>query len=239
MKAKLIVSCLMVALTTLIYGQGFIAGVDKDQMDITLLNRPCVVTLLSGEEINGKFGGAQEINGYLDKIVIKKDNGEKAKFEPEDITRLAIKASKVAKLTMMAESASSIKELTNANFDEIANREYIIFETALRSNKAGKPRLMQLLNPGFDGQIKVFADPNAKETKGLGIGGIKLTGGEDKSYLFVQNGEKAVLVKKGNYKKNFYELYQSCPKMLAAFEGEKLKWDDVAGHVFTYDQICK
>jgi hypothetical protein len=218
--------------------QGFITEVEQEELSV-LFGNPCMVTLASGEQVEGKLSGGSMINGYLNNIAIKLENGEKAKFKPEDVARLSVKASKLAKLAMMAESTSSIKEMTGTNFDEIVNREYIIFETAMRHNKASKLRLMQLLNPGFDSQIKVFADPNAKETRGIGVQGIKLTGGTDKSYLFVQNDQKAVLVKKGSYKKNFDELYQNCPRMLQVFAREKVKWNDVAGHVFAYDQVCK
>ncbi len=140
---------------------------------------------------------------------------------------------------MIAESTTSIKELTKTNFEEIVNREYIIFETAMRSNKAGKLRLMQLLNPGFDSQIKVFANPNANETSGFSVSGVKLSGGAKRSYLFLENSKKTIIVRKSNYKKNFEELYKNCPKMLTVFSGDKIKWDDIAGHVFIYDQSCK
>lgn len=235
---KNVMVLLIIVCSATAYSQGFIAGIDKDNLGV-LFGRPATATLASGKEVTGKLSGGTIINGYLDKIVIKQENGEKLKLKPEDVTRLSVKASKLAKLSMMAESTASIKKMTNANFDEITNREYIIFETAMRSNSAEKLRLMQLLNPGFDSKIKVFADPNAKETAGIGIGGIKLTGGEDKSYLFVQNDEKAVRVKKGSYKRNFEEIYQSCSQMLEIFEGEKTKWNDVAGHVFAFDQACQ
>lgn len=236
MKPIILVLSLFISLSCV--SQGFVTEVESDELSV-LFGNPCVATLATGEEVTGKLSGGSGVNGYLSTVIIKKDDGTKVKLKPEDISRLSIKASKLAKLAMIAESTSSIKELTNTNFDEIVNREYIIFETAMRSNKAGKLRLMQLLNPGFDSQIKVFADPNAKETKGIGVGGIKLTGGVDKSYLFVQNDEKAVLVKKGKYKNSFDELYEKCPKMLEVFAGEKVKWNDVAGHVFVYDQVCK
>jgi hypothetical protein len=236
---KHIILFMLVTITSTALAQGFITPLEADDLPIVTNGKECIVKLASGEEVTGKFLGGTMINGYLSNFNIRLENGEKAKFKPEDVARLSIKASKLAKLAMIAESTSSIKEMTNTNFDEIVNREYIVFETAMRHNKASKVRLMQLLNPGFDSQIKVFADPNAKETKGVGVGGIKLTGGVDKSYLFVQNDEKAVLVKKGSYKKNFDELYAQCPAMLQAFDGEKIKWADVAGHVFAYDQVCK
>lgn len=235
---KTFITILLICLSGAAFTQGFITALEADDMAV-INGKECAVKLVSGEEVSGKFLGGTLINGYLSNFNIRLENGEKAKFKPEDVARLSVKASKLAKLAMMTESASSIKEMTNTNFDEIVNREYIVFETAMRHNKAGKIRLMQLLNPGFDSQIKVFADPNAKETMGIGVGGVKLTGGADKSYLFVQNDEKAVLVKKGSYKKNFDELYGNCPSMLQVFAGERVKWNDVAGHVFAYDQVCK
>ena len=228
--------CLMNYLPAI--GQGFISPIDNDNISV-ILNQECIVKLASGDEVKGVLKSASLINGYLSGFSVRLENGEKAKFKPADIEKLSIKASKLAKLTMMAESTGSIKEMTNTNFDEIVNRQYIVYLTAMRANNAGKLRLMQLLNPGFDSKIQVYADPNAKETKGIGMGGIKVTGGVEKSYLFVENNEKAVLVKKGKYKKSFDELYANCPKMLSVFEGEKTKWNDAAGHVFAYDQSCK
>ncbi|MEO9802557.1 MAG: hypothetical protein ABJF04_04880 [Reichenbachiella sp.] len=221
-----------------IFSQGFIESLDQNAIAF-ITGKPTKVIPASGEEFEGKLVAAGVINGYLNKITIKKEDGTKIKLEPENVKRLSVKISKLAKLSMMAESTQSIKTVANSNFSEIANREYIIFESGLRDKKKDKPRLMQLLNPGFDSKIKVFADPNAKETRGIGVAGVKLTGGVDKSYMFVVNGEKAVKVKKGNYKSNFDELYLGCPKMVETFSGEKTKWNDVAGHVFVYDQVCE
>src|SRR5690606_34593241 len=201
--------------------------------------QPCLVRLKSGEEISATFKGASLLNGYLYKITIVGEDGAKVKFKPEDIERLLIKTSKLAKLAMIMESSSSVKEMTNANYDEIVNREYIIFETGLKASKKDKARLLQLLNPGFDDKIKVYADPEANETGGLEIGAVQLTGGAEKSYLFVMGDGKAIKVKKGSYRRNFDELYGECPEMLKVFAGEKIKWVDVAGHVFAHHQVCQ
>ena len=213
--------------------QGFIEPLDDDGISL-LGNKPCIITLKSGEEIKGEFKSAD-----LDKVTVVMADGQKAKFQPEDIVSLKVKAGTLAKLTMLSESVSSIKDVTNANFGEIINREYIIFETALKAKKKDKARLMQLLNPGFDKKIKVYADPEAKETAGLALGGVKLIGGEDKSYLLVKDGTKAVKVKKKSYRNDFEELYAGCPKMIMVFEGDKIKWADVAGHVFVYNEVCE
>ena len=139
---------------------------------------------------------------------------------------------------MITEAGSSISEMANTNFNDIVNREWVIFETALTPKKNDTKRLLQLLNAGFDSKLKVFSEPSAK-TGGLNIGGLQLTGGEDKAYLFVKGGEKAFKVKKGSYSKNFEELFADCPKMIEAYKNDKIKWDDVALHVFYYNQFCK
>jgi hypothetical protein len=239
MKETLIISLVTLGLlvTNTALGQGFVAEVGDEGFG-ALYGNACILKLESGEEIQGKFvGGIGSTNG-LSKISIKLENGEKAKFVPEQVISLRIKASKLLKLNMVSESISSIKEMVNSDFNEIVNREYIIFETALMAKKTGTYRLLQLLNPGFDNKIKVFAEPS-KKTGGLSMGGLQLTGGEARAYLFVKGKEKAVEVKKGSYPQNFEELYSDCPEMLSTFQGEKIKWDDVALHVFAYDQACK
>jgi hypothetical protein len=228
---------LLLLCTNLISGQGFVATVEDEGL-AALYGNPCTLKLESGEEIQGKFvGGSYSSNG-LSKISIKLENGEKAKFKPEQVISLVIKSSSLLKLTMISESASSVSELTNTNFNDLVNRDYLIFETALTAKKSDTYRLMQLLNPGFDTKIKVFAEPS-KKTGGLNVVGVQLTGGEAKAYLFVKGTEKSFEVKKGSYSKNFEEVYSDCPKMLESFQGEKIKWDDVALHVFAYDQACK
>ena len=218
-------------------GQGFIQAVDNDHLSL-ILNQECKVALASGEEVQGILKRVTLMKGYMSSFVILID-GEKVKYKGEDAKRLSVKASKLAKIILAAESATEISRLNGANFSEIINREYIIFELAMMANKSGKYRFMQLLNPGFDNKIKVYLDPDAQQSGGSSINGIQVTGGSDQSYLFVQNGEKAMVVRSKKYDKNFAELYSGCPEMLEVFSGEKIKWRDVAGHVFAFDQACK
>ncbi len=220
-----------------VFGQGFVISVEDEGFS-TLYGNECILKLVSGEEIRGKFTGGVYVKDGLSKISIKTEDGEKAKFKPEQVTALRINVSGLAKLSMLSENANSIKQIVNTDFNRVVKREYIIFETALTPEKKDTYRLLQLLNPGFDNKIKVYAEPSAK-TSGFSVGGIQLTGGEAKSYLFVKGGAKATLVKKGSYSKGFENLYSDCPEMLSAFQGQKISWDDIALHVFAYDQACK
>ena len=238
MKLKFIIS--IVAFLALVssngYSQGFVEAVEGDALS-GLYGNECFANLESGEEIHGKFAGGTFVNNGFSKITIKLENGEKAKLAPEQVVLLRIKASDLLKLFMITDGGSSISEMANTNFNDIVNRQWVIFETALTPKKKDTKRLLQLLNAGFDSKLKVFSEPGAK-TGGLNIGGLQLTGGEDKAYLFVKGGEKAFEVKKGSYSKNFEELFGDCPKMIEAYKNNKIKWDDVALHVFYYNQFC-
>jgi hypothetical protein len=239
MKKFLSISFVTLALliTGKVYSQGFVAVLEGEGLS-ALYGNACVIKLESGDEIHGKFvGGTYSANG-LNKISVKLENGEKAKFIPEQVISLQIKASTLLKLTMVSESNGSVAQIVHSDFNGIVNRDYIIFETALTAKKSETYRLMQLLNPGFDSKIKVFAEPS-KKTGGLNVGGLQLTGGEARAYLFVKGREKSVEVKKGSYSKNFEELYSDCPAMVSNFQGKKIEWNDVALHVFAYDQACK
>jgi len=239
MKTKLIMSLVVFAFLVISksYSQGFIAAIEDEGLS-ALYGNECILKLKTGDEIKGKFVGGTYVKDGLSKISIKLENGDKVKYVPEEVISLRIKASKLLKLVLISESTSSVKEASKANFDEMVNREYIIFETALATKKTDTYRLLQLVNPGFDAKIKVFAEPSSK-TGGLSMGGIQLTGGEDRAVLFVKGDVKAITVKKGSYAENFDALYSDCPEMTSAYKGQKIKWEDAALHVFTYNQACK
>jgi hypothetical protein len=223
MKKILIISLVTLALqvTSTAFSQGFVAEVGVDGLS-ALYGNPCIVNLESGEEIQGKFlgfyGGSE--NGF-NKFNMKLENGEKEKFEAVQVISLQI-----------------INEMVNSDYNEIINREYIIFESALTAKAADTYQLMQLVNPGFDSKIKVFAVPG-KQTMGWGAAGVPITGGEARAYRLVKGKEKAVEVKKGSYSENFEVIFSDCPKMLSTFNGDNIKWDDIALHVFVYDEVCK
>jgi len=239
MKAKIItcITALLIMLTFSGYGQGFVEAVEDDALS-ALFGNECFVLLDTGEEIHGKFTGGTFTNNGFSKIGVKLDNGEKAKFSPEQVIRMRIKASGLLKMAMITEAGSSLSELANTDFNDIINREFVIFETALTPKKNDTRRLLQILNAGFDSKLKVFSDPGAK-TGGLNVGGLQVTGGEDKSYIFVKGNEKAFNVKKGSYSKDFEEIFGDCQKMIEAYKNEKIVWEDVALHVFYYNQYCE
>jgi len=113
---------------------------------------------------------------------------------------------------------------------------YTYFEqSAVMIKKKRKTLLVQLLNPHFSKKIKVYHDPLAHETMSLGVGGIKLVGGLEKSYYVKKDGKPAaVRLFKKDYKKEFKGFYSSCTKVSKM----KPNWEDFALHVYTVAKEC-
>lgn len=219
---------IILLVSTMGYSQAFISSVQELHP-----SKDCKMELLDGTMIEGTMASAFIANGFLKSVNIKDSDGVKHKYKAEQIKRLKVKAGILAKMDMMAESSESIKKIIKTDFNEIVEREYIIYEQALLPKKKDKYRLLQLLNPGFDHRIKVFQDPNAKETKGvMGVGG-----GDDKSFLVVKDGAKSEEIKKGKYKKEFPILFGDCD-LAKVMDNSKMKYKNFAAHVFVYDQIC-
>ncbi|MDN4166677.1 hypothetical protein QWY31_14295 [Cytophagales bacterium LB-30] len=199
------------------------------------------VVLLSGDTLQGKLTMATQMNGLLKTFTFVTTADEKRKLKAEEVQCLWLKAGTLAKLEAMSEASRSLKRMASTDFDQIMNREYIVYERALLPGKKEKYALLQLLNPGFDHTIKVYEHPNGGETAETSIGGLTVSGGEDKSYLVVKNGAQAQVVKKRTYTESFAWLFGDCPDMVRHYseQNEKISFWDFASHTFDYDQTCQ
>lgn len=172
-------------------------------------------------------------------ITIKDDKDVKHKFEEQDIKVVLATLKDADKMTMLTDQRS-LKAMSQSDPNQVAKAEYFIWEPAVTPKK-GKLMVLQLVNHGFDSRLKIYRDPTAGETGGIGISGLQLTGGVEKSYYLVKTGEEvAILMEKGDYKQQFFDVFvKSCPDMEKLLEGKKPDWDDFSKHVFAYELTCK
>jgi hypothetical protein len=235
MMKKLICSsvCIFLLCSIQLSGQGFIKAVDNPW------SQECYVTLNNNEEYKGKLSSAVFSGGSVRSLTVKHEDGMKHKYKAEDVKRLLIRFGELAKIETIMESTTSIQELVNLDFNEIIEREYIIFEQALLPKKKDKYALLQLVNPGFDNRISVYENPTGQETGTMSVGDVTVSGGMERSYLVVKDGEKSMKVKKGKYKKNFQSMFGDCDEMMKMYVGQKVKFKNMAYHVLHYDVICK
>lgn len=233
MKNAALSAILLLGVSISAFSQAFISAVSEFQP-----SNDCKMEMLDGTIVEGKVSMATISNGYLSSLTLKDAEGVKHKHKAAEIKQFKVKMGFLAKLDASAEASSSLSEMLEADFNEIIELEYIIYKQALLPKKKDKYRLLQLVNPGFDSKIQVFDDPGGKETGGFSAGGIQLSGGKDKSYLVVVDGKKSVKVKKGNYNKDFAELYGGCQAFMDKVPLRKPNFWDMAAHVFAYDQLC-
>ena len=194
------------------------------------------ITLQDGTEIQGNIKDIDRKKGLIDFIKIKDASGKKHKLKPEDVKFMYLPPSGLDKLSkglnFLNDASKWNDEKLNSDF---LSQGYIYFEQAdVKIKKKDRTLLMQLLNPGFSKTVKIYHDPFAKETAGLGVAGIKVAGGIAKSYYISKNGNQAFKLKKKDYKKEFVPFWNKCKKVINDYP--KQKWSDLTKHVITYTE---
>lgn len=227
--SSLFIACIF--LPTTVQAQNFLTPVKSLTGDAQLVTT-------NGDEISGDIRLAVFGVRGLKSFTIKDENGTKHKLKAEDVTNLKVKVDGFAKLEMISEKASTLKNLTK-DFDEVSQRDYIIYEKVQVPGK-DKYVLAQLLNPGWDSKVKVYHNPLGGEKGTTSIGGIAVSGGDEKTYIVMANDDPSFVLKKGKYvKKDFPKVFGSCEDMMKNFESKDRKFKNFAVHVFAYDQGCE
>lgn len=192
-----------------------------------------------GTEVVGKVKGIKRKKGLIEYVKLKVD-GETQKLLASDVSHMYLKPSGLEKFSRGLEDAFDMTELEKDRTinEGFVKEGYVLFETVkVMIKKTERTLLMQLVNPGFSNNIRVYYDPFASETMGASVGGMKLAGGDAKSY-YVKAGDKmAFKLKKKNYEDELKSLYGDC-SVADGFDG-KMKWTSFAKHIVHYSTKCK
>tara|TARA_R110001592_G_scaffold22214_5_gene88662 strand:- start:1038 stop:1733 length:696 start_codon:yes stop_codon:yes gene_type:complete len=190
--------------------------------------------LTSGDTIRGTVGTVSLSDGIFDKINIR-ENGERFTININDLVRLAILPSDWAKFDEMA-LLPVLRNLKNKEFIEVLPKDgWIFFDKIQLPGKQERYQLAQLMNPGFDSKVKVYAHPDAESTGSTSVSSITLEGLRDNTYFISVNGERVFQFYDFQYRKRGFEkLFTSCP----ALKGKKLKWKEFPEDVFLHHQKC-
>jgi len=196
------------------------------------------VTLQDGTKLEGKVDKLYRKKGQIQAIKLKMANGKKKKIEAEKIKCMYLKPSgfdQYLKANAFLRDATQWKD--NDLEKDIIKQGYIYMEqTKVKIKRKTRTLIMQVVNPSFCGKIRVFDDPFARQTTGLGVAGIQVTGGKKKSYYVKKRDGVAYRIKKKNYKKEFPILFEDCEAVKKKYP--KAQWSDLVHHVFGYDQEC-
>jgi hypothetical protein len=166
------------------------------------------VVTVDGVEHVGKVTGKLRGQNALASVKIKNDAG-KLSFTADQVSRVSISPSSLTELAGTVRGLSSVREAQNTTFNN-----QIVYEQITMPD--GDVILLQLINPGFDSMLKVYADPSllARESAGVSVGGLKLTGGIPSTlYVKPSQGEDGLRrIERPNYGNLAAELFSGvCP----------------------------
>ena len=233
MKNLLLMLALLFSASTVSLAQKFLRPFDN-----IATKKISYVTMKDGSEKEGMARKMKRKKGIYKSISLKDENGKKKELEIEKIDFAYLPQSG---WDAFAKGMDFLHDATQwdqgmHDLDRIKDG-YAYFETIEVKIKKKKSEvlLMQLLNPGTCSRIKIYHDPRAGETMGLGIGGIQVTGGDEKSYYVSKDGEMAWKLKKKDVKKKFDELFGDCDVTKEQFDRS---WSNFEATVFLYNEKC-
>lgn len=198
------------------------------------------VTLTDGTVITGTIKDIDRKKGLIEFVNIEDGEGKKNKLKAEKIKLMYLPPTAFDNLSKATDFIYDSQNWTQQKLDQdLIGQGYVYFEnTKVKIKKKEFSMLMQLLNPTFCEKVRVYNDPLADETTSLGVAGVTVAGGNEKSYYILLEGNKAAfLLSKKDYKKQFTALWQKCPDMKKNYPD--MKWEDFTKNVIDYNTCAK
>ena len=191
--------------------------------------KPAYVTLNDGTVLEGEIKDLDRKKGLIEEVKISV-NGKKKKLDPSEIKYMYLAPSGWDNMT---NALDKMYDAQRWDEDLDANKlkeGYVYFETVdVMVKKKKRTLLMQLLNPATAKGIRVYHDPFAKETMSAGVGGIKVAGGNAKSYYVKRGSAVAYRLFKKTYDEQYQKLFNGCDDVLKAENA--MKWSGFQDHV--------
>jgi hypothetical protein len=224
---------LLLFVSTFTFAQGFMPGFDTFSG-----KKPSYITLKDGTQLEGSIDDLDRKKGLIEEITLKIDKKSR-KIEPSEIKEMYLPASGWSKLGNTIDVTTKVDKWENSKINtETINKGYGFLENSMVILKGKEQELlMQIVNPAFANRIRVYFDPWARETMSVGIGGLTLAGGIDKSYYVKVGNKPAFKIEKKNYKESIDLMYGTCPSLVKKLK-EDYKWEDFAKHVYEHSN-CK
>lgn len=198
------------------------------------------VVLKDGKVVKGYFKDIDRKKGQISNIEVKDSvSGKVEAFDAAQILELYLAPNGFEKGMKAFKNATNIRSLATKDMKKATNKELVYFKNqmvSLKNKKEQKEYLMQLINPDFSSIIQVYGDPNAKETAGVGFGGMQMGGGLIKSY-YVKKGDKIFWLHKDDFKDYYNELFGDNAEFMKQYPLNSVEWDYLSYLVYEYTRM--
>ena len=194
----------------------------------------CFLVNMNGDTLNGVLGAVTMNGSGITKFALKREQ-EKLKIAAETIKSLVVFPDNFTVFEDVA-LLPAVKSIKNEDFMAVLPKDNrVIYETIQLPGRSERFLMAQLLNPGFDNKLKIYAHHNAESSGETTIDGVAISGMNDDRHFASIEGQRPILVENWGYRKKALEtLFNNCSEL----KDLKLKWKDFASHVFIFDQNC-
>lgn len=213
------------------FTQFFVQKMPQNQITGT---EQAYVVLINGDTLRGRINQISFQEDLIRQVTLK-HNDQKLKLGIQQILAIGVIPPDRARYDDAA-LFPVLRSMKNKEFIEVLpDSGYVIYEKIRLPERQERYEMAQLLNPGFDSKIKVYAHPDAEDTGFTKISGLAVEGLKDNVHYVSVMGEPIMELRDFRYRKRALSmLYSDCE----ALQGLKLKWKDFVDHVFTHFQGC-
>lgn len=192
------------------------------------------ITLTDGSEVEGMLSNVDQGKGLIKKVILRDNSGKDVQYMADQIERMYIVAGEWNPAAKRYAFIGEASRWDNQNYKQnLISKGYVVFEQAVvEMGNKNRSILMQVLNPSFSSQIKVYKNPFLTET----TVDQKQREGELTSYYVKDGGRPAFLLSKGNLKNNFIALFGECQSMVPL--KKNATWDQFEQYIYNYT-LCK
>jgi hypothetical protein len=170
-----------------------------------------------GKRVEGYLRGLTKDDGLVTIVKLKDTSDKRAEFTTSQVKKMYLFPS----LTSKVEGLLIQDDVPNSWGDEsfidtlLIKQGYVLFEKVPikiedKKNKDFKTKevILQLVNPHFSKQIKVYDNPNTDNSGLISVGNISVVGGTINSYYIRKVSEKAAYkLYSWDYSKKFSDLF--------------------------------
>ncbi len=200
------------------------------------------ITMNDGKEVTGYIKNLDRKKGLIEEVKIKTEAGKVMKIDPSKIKSMYLPQSGWDKFANAMDKVYDAQRWDDKEVkSDIIQKGYAYFEKSdVMIKKKKRTLLLMLLNPHYAGKVKIYHDPFASETVGLGVGGVTMIGGATKSYYIKKGKAVANRVKMKDYTEQFFVLFGDCEGLVAMNkkQGHNPKWTELQLHTYTYTTEC-